>query len=204
MSVELVRAGDLNCKQSNVYTDIEQAEPQDDNYKSAIDEIDIESGDYRKRTYTFSPVVPDGAPTVLTFENITVTTKQGENSKTILHNVSGSIVGGFLAIMGSSGSGKTTLLSTLSLRLDSKAMNISGQIRLNGREYSKAILKSMSAYVMQDDVLHAELTVQETLKFASELRLPASFTALERDTRVQEVMSLMGIQHIPQVIVGDL
>ncbi len=69
--------------------------------------------------------------------------------------------------MGGSGGGKTTLLSTLSLRLDSKAMNITGTIRLNGREYDKATLKSMSAYVMQDDVMLAELTVLEVSNLSS-------------------------------------
>ena len=73
--------------------------------------------------------------------------------------------------MGASGGGKTTLLSTLSLRLDSRVMSIEGDIRINGREYSKGDLKAMSAYVMQDDVLHAELTVYETLQYASQLRL---------------------------------
>ena len=51
--------------------------------------------------------------------------------------------------MGPSGSGKTTMLSTLSLRLDSTFMDISGEFHMNGRVYSKDDLKAMSAYVMQ-------------------------------------------------------
>jgi ABC-type phosphate transport system ATPase subunit len=51
--------------------------------------------------------------------------------------------------MGSSGGGKTTLLSALSLRLDESQMEITGNITLNGQNYSKRDLKLMSAYVMQ-------------------------------------------------------
>ena len=73
--------------------------------------------------------------------------------------------GGLWGIMGSSGSGKTTLLSVLSLRLDRNRMNCTGDIRLNGRPYNKNLLKAMSGYVMQDDLVHAMLTVNETLRY---------------------------------------
>ena len=45
--------------------------------------------------------------------------------------------------------GKTTLLSTLSLRIDTYQMNVAGDIRLNGKPYTKHDLKCMSGYVMQ-------------------------------------------------------
>ena len=107
-------------------------------------------------------------------------------------------------------------------------------MRINGKEYSKADLKAMSAYVMQvelmvkrvseraprlfcpltaryslvgwyeqDDVLHAELTVAETLSYAAKLRLPPTFTDEERTDRENEVLRLMGITHVSKVIVGD-
>ncbi len=77
-------------------------------------------------------------------------------SKPVIDNVSGSITGGFWAIMGASGSGKTTLWSAL---YHTKYINIEGEFHLNGKQYSR----HLSAHVMQDDVLHAELTVEETL-----------------------------------------
>lgn len=153
------------------------------------------------RKYTFSPQAPENTPTVLTFENIEVTTPDG--SKQLLKNLSGSITGGFWAIMGSSGGGKTTLLSTLSLRLDRSKMNITGSICLNGRAYDKAILKAMSAYVMQDDVLIAELTVLETLSYAADLRLGSEHSKEEKAARIEEVIQLMEIGHIKDIIIGD-
>lgn len=41
-----------------------------------------------------------------------------KKKKKLINNISGSISGGFTAIMGASGSGKSTLLNTLSYRLD--------------------------------------------------------------------------------------
>lgn len=101
------------------------------------------------------------------------------------------------------GGGKTTLVSTLSLRLDPNYMDIQGEFRLNGREYSRSVLKAMSAYVMQDDLMHAELTVEETLTYSAELRMNKDTTSTERKIRVEEVMELMGITHCRDVIIGD-
>jgi ATP-binding cassette subfamily G (WHITE) protein 2 len=105
--------------------------------------------------------------------------------------------------MGSSGGGKTTLLSTISLRLDSSKMETIGTIRLNGNEYSTAVLKAMSAYVLQDDLLHAELTVKETIKYAADLRLSGKMDDKGRKQRQKDVIALMGIEHISDTIIGD-
>lgn len=156
----------------------------------------------RDRSMTFSAVVQENSPIILSWANMTVSTKK-EPKKILLDNISGSITGGFWAIMGASGGGKTTLLSTLSLRLDTNVIDVVGEFRLNGAKYSKHILKSMSAYVMQDDLLHAELTVFETLTYAANLRLPKGFTKEQRVDRVEEVLSLMGITYCKGVIIGD-
>ena len=145
---------------------------------------------------------PENAPTILTFNNLVVTVKN-KDKKVLIDHVSGSITGGFWAIMGASGSGKTTLLSTLSLRLDTKYMDIEGDFRLNGKQYSRSLLKAMSAYVMQDDVLHAELTAEETLLYAARLRMSSEQSLDERKARVVEVMNLMGISHCKDVIIGN-
>lgn len=168
--------------------------------ESAIEENKGPTG--RSRAMTFTPAVPENSPTILTFSNLIVTTKTA-HPKMLLKDISGNITGGFWAIMGSSGSGKTTLLSTLSLRLDTAYMDIQGEFRLNGREYSRAVLKAMSAYVMQDDLLHAELTVEETLFYAAHLRMPKELTNEERMERVNQVIELMGIQNTRKVIIGD-
>ena len=158
--------------------------------------------DVRQRAFTFSPKAPSNAPTILTWKDLSVTTKSNP-PKVLLKNISGSITGGFWAIMGASGGGKTTLLSTLSLRLDPNRMAITGDMRLNGRDYKKENLKAMSAYVMQDDLLHPELTVAETLSYAAQLRFGAKVTAAWRKEREIDVLELMGINHVRDVVIGD-
>jgi ABC-type molybdenum transport system ATPase subunit/photorepair protein PhrA len=143
----------------------------------------------------FEPIIPSDAPAVLSWKELVVSTKVSKSKvqKQLLNNLSGCITGGLWAIMGSSGSGKTTFLSALALRLDKFRMNVTGDIRLNGEAYSKYQLKSMSGYVMQDDLIHSHLTVVETLSYTAELRMPSTSTAAERKDREEYVMKLMGI-----------
>jgi len=152
----------------------------------------------------YSSVAPDLAPVVLTWNNLSVSTKPKNGvSKTLIKNVQGTITGGLWGIMGASGSGKTTFLSVLSLRLDTYRMQCSGDIKLNGKTFDKALLKSMSGYVMQDDLVHAMLTVGETLRYTAALRMGWKYTRKERDDRCDEVLKLMGIDYCRDVIVGD-
>jgi ATP-binding cassette subfamily G (WHITE) protein 2 len=157
---------------------------------------------HRHRSFSFSAMAPTNAPVVLVWKDLSVLTKT-KPPKVLLNNISGQITGGFWAIMGSSGGGKTTLLSTISLRLDSSKMETIGTIRLNGNEYSTAVLKAMSAYVLQDDLLHAELTVKETIKYAADLRLSGKMDDKGRKQRQKDVIALMGIEHISDTIIGD-
>jgi ATP-binding cassette subfamily G (WHITE) protein 2 len=87
--------------------------------------------------------------------------------------------------------------------MDTTKMEAEGTILLNGRSYDTGLLKSMSAYVMQDDLLHAELTVAETIKYAADLRLSKSMDARQREQRQRDVISLLQIEHVKDVIIGD-
>eukprot|EP01036_Dinobryon_divergens_P027780 gene27780-36607_t len=153
----------------------------------------------------YNAVTPANAPAVLTWQNLSVTTKARRNipPKAIISSIDGSISGGLWGIMGASGSGKTTLLSVLSLRLDTMRMTVSGDIRLNGKPYNRNLLKSVSGYVMQDDLVHAMLTVLETLRYTAALRMSSSNSRADREKRVDEVLLLMGIDYCRDVIVGD-
>ena len=121
--------------------------------------------------------------------------------KAILNDLSGQISGGFWGLMGPSGSGKTTLLNALALRLDPLRMAKTGITAIDGRPYRKRYLKKISGYVMQDDVLAVEYTIQETLYYAAVLKL--DLTKEERDRRIDEAIDLLGISHRRDVIVGD-
>ena len=136
---------------------------------------------------------------------MSVSTKPGRGKavKYIINNIRGCISGGLWGIMGASGSGKTTLLSVLSLRLDTQRMKIEGDVRINGKTYTKNLLKSMSGYVMQDDLVHAMLTVHETLMYTAALRMPSGTPKSERLLRCDECLKTVGIDYCRDVIVGD-
>jgi ATP-binding cassette subfamily G (WHITE) protein 2 len=82
-------------------------------------------------------------------------------------------------------------------------MNISGEILLNGKSYSKQTLKSISGYVMQDDLVHAHLTVRETLEYTAKLRMSRTSTSTQRQEMISYVINLMDISHCSNTIVGD-
>lgn len=121
----------------------------------------------------------------------------------LLHRVSGSVHGKFLAIMGGSGSGKTTLLNYLARRMQRQMKMQDGVSHLNGHEYSHSTLKQVSGYVVQDDLLFGNLTVEETLQYSAKLRLPADVSAEERVARVEDAMRQLGLLHCRNTIIGD-
>jgi ATP-binding cassette subfamily G (WHITE) protein 2 len=78
-----------------------------------------------------------------------------------------------------------------------------GTMAIDGQDYSLSELKQVAGYVMQDDLLNGRLTVEETLYYTAELRLPSSMSAMEKKQRIEDVMSKLGLSHVRGVIIGD-
>jgi ABC-type multidrug transport system ATPase subunit len=125
--------------------------------------------------------------------------------KEILKGVSGIVKPGqLLAIMGASGAGKSTLLNVLAGRMSSSGKYFaSGSVLLNGEKREFSIFKKISAYVMQDDNMFAELTVEEQITLSCLLRLPNSMSMEKKKQRVQEVMQQMGLTHVANTMIGS-
>ena len=103
--------------------------------------------------------------------------------------------------IGPSGSDKSTLLNTLAGRLDVNTV-VEGDMCLNGVPYDNVELKRIAGYVMQDDLLNGYLTVEETVMYTAQLRLPRTYTDKERKERIEEVMTDSGLSHVCNAIVG--
>jgi len=88
--------------------------------------------------------------------------------------------GQFVALVGGSGAGKSTLMRTL-LGIEKTT---SGVVYLNGDNLRENfnIYRNQIGYVPQDDIIHADLKVEEVLNYAAKLRLPP-------DTDVNQVVS---------------
>ncbi|KAF9601071.1 hypothetical protein IFM89_025537 [Coptis chinensis] len=119
--------------------------------------------------------------------------------KHILKGITGSIgPGEILALMGPSGSGKTTLLKILGGRLHE---NVKGTVTYNDIPYNPA-LKRRIGFVMQDDLLFPQLTVEETLLFAAFLRLPSNMSKQQKYTRVDTIVKELGLERCRQTRIG--
>eukprot|EP01087_Luapelamoeba_hula_P022636 TRINITY_DN8165_c0_g1_i1.p1 TRINITY_DN8165_c0_g1~~TRINITY_DN8165_c0_g1_i1.p1 ORF type:complete len:719 (-),score=140.48 TRINITY_DN8165_c0_g1_i1:90-2246(-) len=118
----------------------------------------------------------------------------------ILNNISGKVEAGkMIAIMGPTGSGKTTLLNVLARRTK---MNVTGDILINGKEIKGHRLKRRMAYVLQDDVFFTQITVRDTLNYTAQLRLPRKLGSKEKASRVNEVLSELGLHRCAGTIIG--
>uniref|UniRef100_A0A1J3I7J2 ABC transporter G family member 16 n=1 Tax=Noccaea caerulescens TaxID=107243 RepID=A0A1J3I7J2_NOCCA len=123
-------------------------------------------------------------------------------TKTLLDDISGETRDGeILAVLGASGSGKSTLIDALANRIAKGSLK--GNVTLNGEALQSRMLKVISAYVMQDDLLFPMLTVEETLMFAAEFRLPRSLPKSKKKLRVQALIDQLGIRNAAKTIIGD-
>lgn len=62
---------------------------------------------------------------------------------------------------------------------------MSGSITINGQERNLSQFRKLSCYIMQDNQLHANLTVEEAMRVASNLKLGKDMAKDEK----QEVVS---------------
>lgn len=150
--------------------------------------------------------VADGAPAVqpkggLRIDARRLTRRVG--TATILRDVSLSIAPGeVVGIAGGSGTGKTTLLAALAGVRPAD----SGVVRFDSVDlYSHLdVFRTALGYVPQDDIIHAELPLRSTLRYAARLRLPASTGAAEIDVAVDDAMRTLDLQSRARLRVGAL
>jgi len=92
----------------------------------------------------------------------------------------------FIAVMGPSGCGKSTLLKTLNG--DNPASD--GQVIVHGLDLVKNynLLKKKIGYVPQDDIIHRDLTVEQTMRFSAKLRLTKDTPEDEIEKKIFSVL----------------
>ncbi|XP_045170130.2 protein white-like [Mercenaria mercenaria] len=169
----------------------------------------------RKFGYEAQHSMVDSTETVtLSWENVNVYVNpknqvccrgsdQNMSSKQVLRNVYGHVKPGtLLAIIGASGSGKTTLLNTLTSRINAETLTSSGDIKVNGIDVGTGI-RNISAYVQQDDLFIATMTVKEHLTFRALLRMEKEVPRHRRLERVDEVIQELGLQKCQNNIIGN-
>ena len=117
---------------------------------------------------------------------------RGRGRLTVLDNVSLEIgAGELIAIVGPSGAGKTMALETLAGVAPADA----GSVRYDGVEVRANLrrLRGTIGYVPQDDIIHADLSVRRTLRYAAQLRFPSSTSEAEIDAAVTAAIAAVGL-----------
>ncbi|KAL4512260.1 hypothetical protein ABPG72_005262 [Tetrahymena utriculariae] len=143
----------------------------------------------------------------ITFKNLNynlIINKKEQKNRLILNDISGLMKSGEItAILGPSGGGKTSLLNILAAKVKTKIgrCSIQGEIRANGFNYDNQDFNSFSSYVMQNDILLGFLTVKEAIQFAANLKMGG--TLLEKDLKVQEVISALKLQNCQDTLIGN-
>jgi ABC transport system ATP-binding/permease protein len=109
--------------------------------------------------------------------------------------------GELVAIAGGSGVGKTTLLETLAGLQPPSA----GEVRHDGIvRGARGGADFRIGYVPQDDIIHLEMPLRRTLRYAARLRLPAGTSAAEADRVVEETMRDLDLADRAEVPVRSL
>ncbi|HYX99679.1 MAG TPA: ATP-binding cassette domain-containing protein [Mycobacterium sp.] len=95
--------------------------------------------------------------------------------------------GTLTAVIGPSGAGKSTLVKLIGGAMPRSA----GLVAFDGHDVHAeyASMRSRIGMVPQDDVVHRQLTVEQALHFAAELRLPPDTTADDRREVVERVLA---------------
>jgi ABC transport system ATP-binding/permease protein len=151
------------------------------------DLVSIGSSTFRLKDGELCQFVDDGN---VTFNAQELVVKAG--SKVLLDHVSFPIPEKcLLGVIGPSGAGKSTLLGALTGMRPATTGTVLYDNRDLYANYNE--LRYRIGLVPQESVLHTQLTARRALQYSAELRFPADTKAAERNGRVDEVMSELGL-----------
>jgi ABC-type multidrug transport system ATPase subunit/ABC-type multidrug transport system permease subunit len=106
--------------------------------------------------------------------------------------------GQLVAFIGESGSGKTTLLKALA----GVTTPSSGLVTVNGEPVGARLTDI--GYLPQDEIVHPDLTVTESLEYSARLRLPADSADDEIAATVRRALDELGLEEHADTRIGSL
>jgi ABC-type multidrug transport system ATPase subunit/ABC-type multidrug transport system permease subunit len=106
--------------------------------------------------------------------------------------------GQLVAFIGESGSGKTTLLKALA----GVTTPTSGSVSVNGEPVGARLTDI--GYLPQDEIVHPDLTVTESLRYSARLRLPSDTGEDEITATVVRALDELGLEEHADTRIGSL
>jgi ABC-type multidrug transport system ATPase subunit/ABC-type multidrug transport system permease subunit len=106
--------------------------------------------------------------------------------------------GQLVAFIGESGSGKTTLLKALA----GVTTPTSGEVNVNGESVETRLTDI--GYLPQDEIVHPDLSVRESLQYSAKLRLPADTGPDEIASTVARALQELGLEEHADTRIGSL
>uniref|UniRef100_A0A182M564 ABC transporter domain-containing protein n=1 Tax=Anopheles culicifacies TaxID=139723 RepID=A0A182M564_9DIPT len=143
-----------------------------------------------------STPLQDFVPSTIRFRNVVYRT----NEKEILSNISGRFQHGRLvALMGPSGAGKSSLLNVLS---GAQMFGMIGSVTINGEPVEENDPRSV--YVEQECPLLMFLTVQETMQFAVDMKMPQRSFQSVKEAKIDDILEMVGLDDARNTVVRNL
>lgn len=84
-----------------------------------------------------------------------------------------------------------------------KVPRTGGDLFVNGKQVEMHVYKKVIGYVPQEDIMHKELTVRENILHSARVRLPKSWTPLEIETFVDQIIDALNLTGVKHSIIGD-
>lgn len=134
----------------------------------------------------------------------TVPERDGAGKKELIRDVQVEILkGDLVALLGGSGAGKTTVMNCLN-GMDQRG--VTGTVSFCGRDLYQNFdqIKWMIGSVPQQNELHTMLSVEEELKEAAVIRLPAETKSKEIKKRVNDTIHTLKLDAVRKSKIGKL
>ncbi len=109
--------------------------------------------------------------------------------------------GQFTGLIGPSGCGKTTLM----LMLNGYLRPSMGQVYINELSLydNPQAFQGQLGYVPQDDIIHRELIVSESLRYTSQLRLGSKISEEDREMQIAKIIADLNLTQAADVLIGS-
>lgn len=143
-----------------------------------------------------------GAASSLSLRGVKRQIQGAQGPITLLDDVGFTVfTGEVVALVGPSGAGKTTLLHAIA----GIAPPDAGEIRFERADFHAMLAsdRSLVGIVPQDDVVHGELTVEESLYYAGRLRFPPDADRADVREAVDRVLGELDLSHVHDRRIGN-